>query len=561
MAGVEIANMSRFVAYTPPTSAPVRSPASATSLGASFTRGTPDLAATQRSLIRAQDAIKELAELLQGRRGGSTAGVVSLASDVVGAGQGLTAATVRSTSEINTIPTSYSPRSPNWALGSSSAPTISGIYGGTTDQTLTFKSRDNGVVGLGSITIEVHDGGGTRTDSFKMTSSTPAGTKFALSSGLIVSFGSGSVVKNDTFDVLVKATVGSAVDPTKPFNGTGNQNPGFEPGVSVTAGAFSVNGVGISVAASDSINSVLDRITQSAAGVTASFDAASERVVLTQKTTGVESGIALGGDTSGFLAAVRLSGATVTPGTSASADDPLANLTRFAGVSAGSFSINGVAIALDPNVDSLNALVARIDGAGAGVAATYDAGSDRVMLTTRLKGDDLTLADGGTGILAALGLPSGTTEAPKGSGRGYSRSRVAQIGDTYAKLVGELNALFDDKRLTDGTPSRLTRLRGELRAAAADHFDSGKQQHRTSFGVELDFRSGDHRVALFGAAQRGRFEGELSSGSSKPLDVLFGRSGDSEDGLLDKFASVISAARKDLSADVGTTGVLINAVG
>ena len=40
----------------------------------------------------------------------------------------------------------------------------------------------------------------------------------------------GEVEKNDTFTVSVSTSVGSAVDPDLPFNGTHNQNPNLEAG-------------------------------------------------------------------------------------------------------------------------------------------------------------------------------------------------------------------------------------------------------------------------------------------------------------------------------------------
>ena len=74
----------------------------------------------------------------------------------------------------------------------------------------------------------------------------------------------------------------------------------------MTAGSFDVNGVSITVAANDTINSVLAKIDASAAGVTATFDATREEVVLTQKTEGAANDIVLANDTSGFLAATKL---------------------------------------------------------------------------------------------------------------------------------------------------------------------------------------------------------------------------------------------------------------
>jgi flagellar hook-associated protein 2 len=88
----------------------------------------------------------------------------------------------------------------------------------------------------------------------------------------------------------------------------------------ITAGAqsFSINGVSISYnAASDSLNTVLKRINDSTAGVSATYDAANDRVVLANTSTG-DLGIAIDADTGGLVSALGLaSGTTFTRGKNA----------------------------------------------------------------------------------------------------------------------------------------------------------------------------------------------------------------------------------------------------
>ncbi len=80
------------------------------------------------------------------------------------------------------------------------------------------------------------------------------------------------------------------------------------------AGEFKINGVSISFdTASDSITNVLDRINESAAGVSASYDSVNDRFVLTNKTTG-DVGIALEDVTGNFLAASGLSAGSIERG-------------------------------------------------------------------------------------------------------------------------------------------------------------------------------------------------------------------------------------------------------
>jgi flagellar hook-associated protein 2 len=95
-------------------------------------------------------------------------------------------------------------------------------------------------------------------------------------------------------------------------------NAGLATAVSGT-GSFTINGATINYDAStDTLSALLSRINQSAAGVTASYDAANDRVTLANNATG-DSGMALT-DGSGLLAALGLTagaGATFTHGKNA----------------------------------------------------------------------------------------------------------------------------------------------------------------------------------------------------------------------------------------------------
>lgn len=75
-------------------------------------------------------------------------------------------------------------------------------------------------------------------------------------------------------------------------------------------GSFTINGVSIAYdTATDSLSGLLSRISASAAGVTASYDPAADRVVLTNKTTG-DVGLAVSEGPGGLLAALGVTGAT-----------------------------------------------------------------------------------------------------------------------------------------------------------------------------------------------------------------------------------------------------------
>ena len=79
------------------------------------------------------------------------------------------------------------------------------------------------------------------------------------------------------------------------------------------AGLFKINGVEISYADTDSITTVLKRINNSDAGVTASYDAANDRFLITNKVTG-DIGIAMEDVTGNFLAATGLTSGSLVRG-------------------------------------------------------------------------------------------------------------------------------------------------------------------------------------------------------------------------------------------------------
>jgi flagellar hook-associated protein 2 len=195
----------------------------------------------------------------------------------------------------------------------------------------------------------------------------------------------------------------------------------------ITAGSFTINGARITVATTDSLQDIFDRIaTATGDDVTASYDPVADKVTLESAS---DTPIVLGAanDTSNFLAVLKLTnngGDTVssygTLGT-ARTGNPIASAGLSAAVTAvdadgaGSFTINGVTIEYNVNTDSLNTILKRINSSSAGVTASYDAVNDRVRLENSRTGDlGMTLSESAGGLLGALGLTSGyTTTAGK----------------------------------------------------------------------------------------------------------------------------------------------------
>lgn len=183
----------------------------------------------------------------------------------------------------------------------------------------------------------------------------------------------------------------------------------------VTAGTFTINGRAVAVDLSDSLADVFAAIATATDGeVVATYDPVEDRVTLAGAGE-----IALGAanDTSNLLRVLKLT----QNGTAAVASSGALGTLRLAGPlaeaglraavtavdasGAGAFTINGVTIAYNLNTDSLGAVLKRINQSGAGVTASLDPASDRVVLTNTSGGDlGLAVTEEPGGLLAALGL-------------------------------------------------------------------------------------------------------------------------------------------------------------
>jgi hypothetical protein len=510
-----------------------------------------------------------------------------------GGGTPGTATTLQSTEEINaSITPAYSSDPTDWTGSSTAQPTISGEYDGSNGGgTLTFEVTKGGTVGSSNIQIKVYDPNNVQIDVVSVHKSHSAGGEYTLSNGLVVSFSDGDMAKNDTFTLEVYDTVDQAVNPDNLFNGTGAADPNFESGLDVTAGSFEINGTTIDVAADDSINSVLDKINQSAAGVTATFDAATETVLLTQDTTGSTPDIVLSNDTSGFVAAVKLDSAVAVPGEDGTVTEdpatPLAEVQTFSSVTSGSISVNGVSIDIDVNTDSLNDILDSITASAADVSASYDSNTKRVTLSANDSESQLILDSGSTGFFPAVEITDGTYEpvnetieeqtggvdSVKSSDltSEYAETYVNELEDTIgkdqdvagtpftpadAKMLGDLvnviadsmNALFDGSAITSSQGAGTEALQNEVRSAVASWFDSEGSQFNTDFGIGFDFEKTQEGVFEFSKSDRNQFEAALTSPQSAASvhQALFGiESG----GLFNQLHSALTAAGSDARLD------------
>ena len=504
-----------------------------------------------------------------------------------------TATTMQSTEEVNTTPTSYSTHGPEWTGASTVQATIGGIYNGSNGtDTLTFKVTRGGTRGSDRLKIKVYDSNNAEIDQIVIRPWHPVDKQYTLNNGLELTFSAGDLVKKDTFTLEVYDSIGAAVDPDKSFNGTRNDNPNLEDGLSVTAGSFQINGTTIDVQADDTLNSVLDRITQSDAGVTATFDAATETVLLTQNTPGSTPDIVLENDTSGFLAAVKLESATVSPGEDPETDKSLADVDRFSMVQSGSISVNGVSIDIDVNIDSLNDVLDRISASGAGVDASFDETAQRVSLRAESTAVQMELSSGGTQFFAAVGISEGTYNAaddliqagsvkvvavadrivdaiveenaekpweqqPVVNATPVSAATGSMLTTLVGNIAGAMNTLFDDSAIKGSPGAFLEGVRNNIRSAVSSWSGSEGSRFSTDFGINFDFEKTKEGVFQFSRSEQQQFESALANpeGAASVRNALFGQE---FNGLFSQLHASLAASAADLESEGGPTGLYLD---
>lgn len=189
--------------------------------------------------------------------------------------------------------------------------------------------------------------------------------------------------------------------------------------ITATAGNFTINGAQVSVALTDSLQDIFDKISTATGGdVTASYDETTDKVTLSSASEIV---MGASNDSSNLLWALGLYNngtGTVTSDFQLGTLDQYANLvdarlntaiTAVDGSGNGSFDLNGVTIDYNVNDDSLSDIIAKINASTAGVRATYDAVTDSVTLINTNTGDSsIAISEASGGLMEALGLTTGT---------------------------------------------------------------------------------------------------------------------------------------------------------
>ncbi len=193
----------------------------------------------------------------------------------------------------------------------------------------------------------------------------------------------------------------------------------------ITEGTFFINGQEITIQETDTLQDVFDGISIATSGVVSvSYDEIEDKVTLTSSSGELE----LGGssDSSNFLAALKLEqvevvsaggGSTSVSSYSTLGVVDLNSSIASSGIGVGSpitgsgtITINGVAISFDADLESMSALMTRVNESAANVTMSYDSAADQFRIVNNSTGAlEMPVIDSDSGLMAELGLDGSAT--------------------------------------------------------------------------------------------------------------------------------------------------------
>lgn len=346
----------------------------------------------------------------------------------------------------------------------------------------TFTVDDQQVTIATSDTLQdVFDKIATATNNQVTASYDSSANQIVLSSADPITLGNGADTSNFLQSAQLTANgTGSVSSSSAPLNVAASvplSQMGFP--ASITAGTVTVNGQQVTIATTDTLQQVLDKIATATNSlpetqrVSASYSASTDKITLSSSGE-----IVLGSatDTSNFLQAARLYNNTT--GTISSAI-PLGSVLLSAGLTkanlaasitdggsgAGQFKINNVTINFSTSDDSVSDVLNRINTSEAGVTATYDTVNKRFVLTSKATGDmGIALQDVTGNFLAATGLTGGTLNHGKNlsysiDGGATLTSQSNTITDASSGLTGvSVTALKANSSVTVTTGSDTSKI-------------------------------------------------------------------------------------------------------
>lgn len=464
-----------------------------------------------------------------------------------------TAAALNSTEEINASPTSFSTFVPTWDDFSTAEILIGGEYDGSSGSgAFDFEVRRAGTHGVDNLRIRITDPQGNRVTQNIQANDDP-NQQYSLQNGLYFMLGPGELINRDNAALDVFDNIGSVVNPINPLGGIGEVNPNLQFGTpSIIDGTFQLNGENINVSTTDTINDVVNRINQSAAGVTASFNTGTEQIDFVQGTLGSVPTINLQNDTSNLLQALKLSGAVVTPGIDPQDEQVLDDVAAFSTVQSGDIVVNGNLISVNTTADSLATVLDRINNSGANVVASFDSISQQVVIEAQDAASELTIDSNGTGFFAALNITEGRVD-PEALSSGVSRSRSYAIADAATAAFAQLSSLFRDSTFI-GRGANSGQFRTPFESALRASF--GDEISNELFGLAYNSSTDARRRGDYATVDRHALTRNLQLRGDAVKDVLI--NADGTGGLVFDLLRATRQALVGVNQALGLSGTFVD---
>jgi|GEM_PF-5581330 len=510
-------------------------------------------------LVTAGEAIQKLKADFSDVRAGSgrkikarTVGDTKVALDTNGS-----ASTLSSSEEISTLTTAVDNRNPEWGKAKSLATvTVHGTYAGTSDAEYTVATGNSRgfQIGKNSTYRLFAYKDGVRIANITIPKKYKEGTQLEIDpgSGLYISFTEENITKKDSFTFNALANVDVTADPDEAFDGSTGGYTNLDS--SVSAGTFEVNGTTITVNDTDTINTVVDSINSSGAGVTAAYDAAADSLSLTSNALGANT-ITVGSDTSGFLAAMKLDTATTSLGQGDQRTLAFDEVSFFSGVSSGSFEINGVSISVDVTTDTLNDLISRVNDSEADAVMSYSATTDRLSIRSSKNDQELTVQNDSTGLFTTFGVEEGTSDPKKSRGlnSGVIQDMMKQITE-MVELINQMSATVANESTIGGGAKT---ARNHMRSEMADIFGVSSDTIDTGFGMTLNVAEDSSKSFIeLGSLGERELERALKRKPREVLESLFGTN--DKDGLVQGVLNGLNRAQTTMTNRYGSVGLILD---
>lgn len=167
---------------------------------------------------------------------------------------------------------------------------------------------------------------------------------------------------------------------------------------------FKVNGQEINIRSTDTLGTFINKINSSGAGVKASFDAEEKRFRI-ESTNGKP--LMMDADNKTFLRGLEISkfaGEKVENLVEPDYKKKISSIDGLNGVERGYITINDFTVDVNPEIDSLQDVVDKLNKSGSPVKAYFDGVSGKMSIVTTTAGDDLVFQDDTSNLMKSLGF-------------------------------------------------------------------------------------------------------------------------------------------------------------